>query len=436
MNDMLWPMLYDIGLKWLRLGALDYVDCAEPLQWHMVERQKGVYWIDPRTDDAVTEAAANGLQICLCLYAGNRLYAPEPGSNPPEGTWWYYSDAALPLPLSKEGQAAYRDYVAFMVRHFRGRVRCYEIWNEPEAPSYWPAGVAPDARRFCELVKLVSPAIRKEDPEAKIILGSSYLPRTPASWLNVCLDSEIAGYVDVIAWHPFYDTDPGSDAYRAYPDAAAKFKQHAREMGFHGQFMATEILWSAPYPGTLKTRHTELQKAKNMARCFVLHLHLEVTPFWCEAWQTYAVTMTPLDYPSCAWDVGLLRNGFSGSPEDPVTVQPAYYVLRTLCTVMENAVPTAVQVDLGSAAARIEHYAFRRSDDEVLVALFLSGESSDRCPGLRTDVILRGAGAHVIGVVDALNGTEQQVEWVRRDEAIEIPGLIVRDYPLIVRLTR
>ena len=56
--------------------------------------------------------------------------------------------------LSPEAQTAYRDWAAFMVRHFKGRVRYYEIWNEPEAPHYWPAGVKVDA-------------VRQQDPRNK-----------------------------------------------------------------------------------------------------------------------------------------------------------------------------------------------------------------------------------------------------------------------------
>ena len=56
-QDMLWPLNYDLGFKWLRVG---YYHSA--LQWAYVEREKGVLEVDPRTDAAITEAIEHGIE--------------------------------------------------------------------------------------------------------------------------------------------------------------------------------------------------------------------------------------------------------------------------------------------------------------------------------------------------------------------------------------
>jgi hypothetical protein len=45
-----WPLHYDAGFKWARVGYHD-----DPINWHWVEKQKGVFAIDPVTDAAITE---------------------------------------------------------------------------------------------------------------------------------------------------------------------------------------------------------------------------------------------------------------------------------------------------------------------------------------------------------------------------------------------
>ncbi|MCX6880360.1 MAG: hypothetical protein NTW21_42115 [Verrucomicrobia bacterium] len=81
-----WPLHYDAGFKWARVGYHD-----DPINWHWVEKQKGVLAIDPETDKAVTELVDNGVEIIMSLGFGNRLYSGPATRDVPQLWEWNYS---------------------------------------------------------------------------------------------------------------------------------------------------------------------------------------------------------------------------------------------------------------------------------------------------------------------------------------------------------
>lgn len=68
-----WPLHYDLGLKWSRIGYHD-----DPINWHWVEREKGVYSFDEEAEAAINLLVENGVEIIYCLGFGNRLYQKDP----------------------------------------------------------------------------------------------------------------------------------------------------------------------------------------------------------------------------------------------------------------------------------------------------------------------------------------------------------------------
>lgn len=160
----LWPLQYDLGFKWTRVGY----DMGMYL-WSYVEREKGNRQIDPEADAAVTDAVRNGMSVILCLDKGNWLYR-----KPPRKMDWrkarvremmetYYDHQGWPHE-SQELLEGYLRYVDYMVRHFQGRVAYYEICNE------WQ-GIG--LENYVKIVRATIPVIRRADPSARIMLGST-----------------------------------------------------------------------------------------------------------------------------------------------------------------------------------------------------------------------------------------------------------------------
>jgi hypothetical protein len=421
-NDWLWPVHWDLGVKWLRVGHWDWAT----LQWNYVEQEKGKYFIDPETDKAITDAAKNGINIVMCLAYGNWLYAPDPQKPLARNIWTVPCDVPPP-PESPEYRKAYCNFVRFMVRHFKDRVRWFEIWNEEDCNPNYGYG-SDNYRSYCELVKAAVPVIKKEYPEAKISLGGT------GSGLNIpffkgCFQEGITPLIDAIGFHPFYSVKSG--IFKSYPKDLREFQKWAKSQGFKGKYMATEWTWSAPYPayGAMEV-FSEIQKAKNAARGLIMHLGLSVIPFWVDTWCTMTIQ----------WDTGLFRNTFASNPINQTSPQPVYYVYRTICTIMDKARPVDLGVELSNTATEMDNYNFEVPGEGWLVAVWASGEPVDSHPGVKSDVIIKDAAisrsvGKVVGI-DTLNGLEQEIEFRQKGDRLIIPRLLVRDNPIVLRLLK
>ena len=169
---------------------------------------------------------------------------------------------------------------------------------------------------------------------------------------------------------------------------------------------------------------TEVRKAKDMARVFLMNLGLSVIPFWCNTW---------FDQDPC--DGGIFRNTFSSDPISPTQPQAAYYVMRTLCTVMDGANATELEVEFSSKSREFDNYNFALAENGMLVGVWLPGQSLDTHPGIKTDVIIRGTKTGRVVGTDTLNGLEQELEFKQEGDDTIVPELVVRDYPLVLRLS-
>jgi hypothetical protein len=463
--DLFWPMQYDLGVKWLRLSAGNAPYHHDTLQWCFVEQEKGKYHIDEKTYRAITEAANNGCQIVLQLCYGNWLYSePEKESIDPED----FPHEFPPPPLTREEIEGFKSFVRFMVEHFKGRVEYWEIWNEPDFFGYCDVlkDKATIIQAYCDLVKEVVPVIRETDPDAKISLaGISGVPGISGPWINQYLDEGVMELVDAIGWHSQCWIYPESPRYKDYPGAIREFQRAAEARGFKGLFMVTEHWLGAPYPPHKKWPHpphvgvsaltkplpplTEVRKAKDTARTYLMNHGLGVITFWCDTW---------CDTVQC--DIGLFRNTFSADPVSPSQPEVVYYAMRTLCTVMDGAEPADLDVALkgtippehlvwgettsdghfkivseGTEMPReYEHYCFTMPEGGLMIGVYLTGQSVDTHPGIPTEVTINGIKCSRVVGIDILNGFEQELEFEQEGDKLVVRGVFVRDYPVMLRL--
>jgi hypothetical protein len=428
----LWPIHVDLGLKWVRVGYHD-----DPVNWHWVEKEKGKLEIDPEADSAITYLVRRGIDIDFVLAFGNRLYTmPDPVRRLPQLWEWYFENPRPPT--TPEALEAWERYVRFVVRHFRGRVKVFEIWNEWNIPDYW--GDQPDVGHYVTLARRTIPIIRDECPEARVMLGSvagvAYgMSRWTAEELRsqekddpfLRAAAELAGEVDIIGWHPFYQTDPEHEFVKSYPDDIRAFKAWAARQGFRGGFSASEWTYAANYPPPTPPNWwgdfqcTELDKAKYIARFSVLHTALDIDSFFCETWSNY--------YPL---DLTLLRRGFSGSPVSVQQPQAAYYVMRNLATALEELRPADFECRIEGETSKIELYKLARSGERV-VALWIPGRADDDFRPLPLQIEIAGDYRSVWGY-DCLNGVLQELSAEKTANGVRIGGVLIKDYPTLIRL--
>lgn len=123
--------------------------------WKDLEPKRGE-WNFSESDRILRETEARGLKVVARL-GETPSWATADGS---EG-----SDVVDTPPASLDDWATYCETLA---GRYRGRIIAYQVWNEPNLTREW-GGQPPDAVAYVALLARCSTAIRRADPNAKII---------------------------------------------------------------------------------------------------------------------------------------------------------------------------------------------------------------------------------------------------------------------------
>lgn len=429
-----WPLHWDSGMKWARVGYHD-----DPINWHWVEQRKGVLQVDPEADAAITELADHGVEVVMALGFGNRLYSgPEQRAVPQLWAWNY--DLPAP-PTTPEALAGWTRYVEYMVEHFRGRVKHFEVWNEWNIGCYW--GGEPNLAHYLAVAHAAIPVIRRLAPEAKVMMGSwAGFPHGISGWspeqlaeqvkgnLYLAATRELAREVDEVAWHPFYQTNP--DGLANYTADCRALLRWLKSVGFDGHAMVTEWNYSAVYPPLSEAEASrawcggypasELQKAKLVAQVHARHTGLGLESFFCEMYFPYFAML----------DLSLLRRTADADPIGPLQPQAAYYVTRNLATLLDGLEPAELALTVTPAPPRLETFGLRDGEQSAFL-LWQGGQVADQCAGQPVDVRVTTTAGRAVAF-DPLNGCRQDLRVERDGDSLILRGLLARDWPLLVRL--
>lgn len=382
--------IFELGLKRIRL-AINDVDS------YRVDWSKPELSIDPSHDDFITSLADNGITITYVLSFWDTEYVAQGG------------EVRYPRFKTEEEIQRYLDFVQFIVHHFKDRIQYYEIWNEPniEDTIQWI-----EVDDYINLVERAVPVIREEYPEAKIVVGGVSYIREPDCYdylLGILRSDDIMPLVDVISFHSMYGTSPEYDLHRQYyynySSLIQEIKDTASAHGFTGEYVADELSWMTPecvaYPYTY---YSETVAAKYYARGIMMNLGIDVIVS-----QFYAV-----------------------AEEHPMQI---VNTIRNLATVMAGNKPTELSIEIESEAENIKSYTFSLSNGDKLIALWTDGVAVDEDPGVEATLTVPNFLAEKVESIDVLEGYQQDVVINNKDEDLIIEGLIVRDYPMVLRIT-
>ena len=390
-DGLIYQITEELGAKWARL-IIDHGD------WYVVE-ETGEYsknYIDPKHDRVITELIDNDVRIMLVLVHWDEKINTDAWEG--EGEYSRFT--------TEEEIQRYLDYVKFIASHFKDKIEYYEILNEPNHCEGTQQNVKIDD--YINLVKRVVPVIRQEDPNAKIVAGAIADLRQPPfrEYFFKLIKSDVMPLVDGISFHSMYGVSPGYDIlkkyYYAYPSLIQEIKDTSSAHGFNGEYIMEELTYRTP----LTTHpdeswiYSDKVAAKYYARGIIINLGLDLTT-----------------------ELGL----------QGLDVQP--YIgkaIHNLYTVMAGNNPTDLLIEIESEATNIESYAFSVSNGDKLVALWTDGVAVDDDPGVRADLILGNSIIDEVVAIDVLNGYQQTLVA----DGNTIKDLIVKDYPLILRISK
>lgn len=298
----------------------------------------------------------------------------------------------------------YLDYVRFVVRHFKDRIQYYELWNEPDMGAPIQQIAVED---YINLVERTVPVIHQEDPEAKIVVGGLciYIPSS-REYLFSLIRSDVISMVDVISWHPMHGASPEhlGEYYSEYPSLVQEIKDIAYAHGFRGEYVGEEICWRSLDNSSMpRSQHlySNTVTAKYYARGIVMHLGMDLT--------TGTAGLSSLRVES-------------------------FTAVSNLCTLMAGAKPSSVTMEVESAAINIKAYSFSLPDGSQLISLWTDGVAVDEDPGIEATVTIHNVSVKKVTGIDVLNGFEQPLKINIDGTTLVILGLLIKDYPLFLRL--
>jgi hypothetical protein len=176
-----------LGVKFLRLWGFQ-----EVLNGDLIETTTN-RWRDCAAQLEAMRSAA--------LIPVGVLYTRQP--------WRCSSDGMPDLGLC-EGVSPWMQYVDAVTRRYRGQVRFWEVWNEPDVRAF---GGERTPAQYVELVRQAAAVIRRND--AGVVIGGGVAePLKP--WILDCLNAGLAEHIDVLSVHYGYTGDPHRDKQLTY----------------------------------------------------------------------------------------------------------------------------------------------------------------------------------------------------------------------------
>jgi len=156
--------------------------------WPNLEPSPG-QWRFEALDQLVELASAHHVEVLLPL----GMSPSWASARPAEVSSYAKGATAEPADLER-----WRDYVRTVAQRYKGRVRHYEIWNEPNLKSFYTGSTA----AMLELAREAYTTLKAVDPDI-IVVSPSATERGGIAWLDDYLRRGGAQYADVIGYH-FY----------------------------------------------------------------------------------------------------------------------------------------------------------------------------------------------------------------------------------------
>lgn len=179
-------LIKSAGFGWVR----------QMFPWIEIEGHgKGIYdW--SRTDRIVRDATGRGIHIVASIFKAPNWLPSYPESGERDN----WRDLA--------------DFLTALAARYRGCIRAYSIWNEPNLSREW--GGAPDPEAYTQMIKVAYQAIKSADPGALVIsaglspTGTFDNTAMPDDlFLERMYQARAAPYFDVLGLHaPGYKAPP------------------------------------------------------------------------------------------------------------------------------------------------------------------------------------------------------------------------------------
>jgi len=421
--------LSKIGVKWVRIQS----------GWQKTEKEKGIYnfaWLDEVVDNII----ARDMIPWMCVCYGNKLY----GGMAEE----VFGAVGCPPIHTEEQKNAWKNYCKALTEHYRGRVRHFEIWNEPNGAHCWKHGVS--VKELGAFTIATSDALKEGNPDAYIIGGA--LSTVEIGFIDSLFKTGIAEYIDAFSFHAYLFDDTRLKPFIKTLRALIDRYNPAIEI-IQGESGSQ----SRPYGnGAVKVgAWTPKKQCKQMLRHLVTDLGMGckfASYFSCmdmvEA--LHGKVGDVASYTDFGY-FGVLGAEFDeeGHAIGEYTPKPSYYALSNLASLLHGNItamdlPHLVKNDTAPHTGNfstvsqrdLESYGFRLDNGSYALAYWYpSNFMTTDFEGAVTMTVAEHSEVHL---VDPMDGTIYEIpaSIMKNDPygAIDLIQLPIRDYPLFLVL--
>jgi hypothetical protein len=246
--DELANYLDDAGVRW---------DRAE-ITWDDVQQKPGE-WDWSFTDKMVAVYRKRGLSA-FCLLQGKAPWMKAP-------------------PSTDEERSQFAEFVFQTVNRYKGDIRAWEIWNEPNIGTFWPQ---PDPASYAALLKAAYNAAKRADPACTVIMGGT--SGVDIGFIEAALNAGGWDACDAVAIHPY--SMAGSPTSQGLPELLRQAKEAVTRNGVRKPLWNTEVGWT-----TDTTPESELRQAEYLVQEYAISLAEGVEKVfwftlgdWAERW--------------------------------------------------------------------------------------------------------------------------------------------------------
>jgi len=175
-GDLRLKQIDQLGVRWGR----------NSIWWDGIYRQQGKYdW--GKADSVISYFKKYNIQLLGILNSSTDPLTGRP-------------------PVTEKGRQAFGEYVYELVNRYKDTVRHWEVWNEPNISHFWQ--FEPNPEQYGELLKIAFKAIKRADPDAKVVGGVT--SGTDLDFIEAILKRGAADSMDVVCVHPYQGNAPGT----------------------------------------------------------------------------------------------------------------------------------------------------------------------------------------------------------------------------------
>lgn len=201
---LLWesPEQLAVDLDRIKASGVSYVRIDIP--WTQIEGTQGrPDWTN--VDRVVAAAQARDLQV------HGIVTTMAPWARPAGSSWQYG-------PTTDAERAAFATFARQAAARYDGRIRSWEVWNEPNLDQFWAP--RPSSTDYTKLIAQTYPAIKAGSPSATVMTGGTggagYAPDIDSvTWYSDLYRQGARPNFDAVAVHPYTNLDSGSSGEMA-----------------------------------------------------------------------------------------------------------------------------------------------------------------------------------------------------------------------------